>query len=98
MLRSFSLPRLSSSTLGTWAKSFILSAPQFSHLHNASRPNFTGYFLRVVRKELSHFFLEGLKTPLFGGKVHTILFVSHVNMVLSVRESIALFFLPEGTQ
>lgn len=33
-------------SLGTLAKSFRLSAPQSSHLQNASRPHFTGYFLQ----------------------------------------------------
>ena len=85
-------------SLGTLAKSLRRSAPQFSHLQNASRPNFAGYFLRLVRKELSHFFLEGLKTLLLWGGGWNYFFVFHANMALGIRVSTASFLLPQGTQ
>lgn len=54
-------------SLGPLTRSLRLSASPFPHLCDASRPSFTEYFLRVVRQELSYFFLEGPQNSSFGG-------------------------------
>ena len=77
-------------SLGPLTRSLRLSAFPFPHLRDASRPSFTEYFLRVVRQELSYFFLEGPQNSSFGGLEAVLVFHVDFPCNTSSEESRAL--------